>query len=353
MMTPQNDNDPGEREEQAAAWCLLIADRPLTAREQGDFDEWLAADRRHARHFEQMVAVWQGTDAIAEMPGFLSLRARALTAMEQARADTEAPGLTRRRAFAAMAVVALMASAAGWYWSHGADVYFTEIGERRVVRLDDGSSVSLDADSRISVSFTDERRGITLDRGRAKFDVAKDPLRPFTVTAGSQAVVAVGTSFSVELLRDQLRVLLFEGQVAVVPRAAATGKVRAGKSTVQPTPQLAPGQELVASLSSGAAEIVPVAEGRSPGWESGQVDFDDMPLANAVERINRYAASPIAIGDAAAGRHLVSGVFNAGDTESFIRGVTSLYPLVAREENGRIVIGTAVSGASEEKIDPR
>ncbi|HWW57160.1 MAG TPA: FecR domain-containing protein [Sphingopyxis sp.] len=352
MMAPHNDNDRGaEREEQAATWCLRIADRPLTVSEQQAFDAWLAADEQNAQHFEQMVAVWHGTDAIAEMPGFLSLRAKALTSMEKARRQGEMSFPTRRHAFAAMAAFALTAGIGTWYWSKAADVYSTDVGERRIVRLDDGSSVSLDAASQMSVSFTDERRAIVLDRGRAKFDVAKDPLRPFTVTAGTQSVVAIGTSFSVELLKDQLRVLLFEGQVAVVPRAAAARHIRTRRPVTQATTQLSPGQELVASLSSGAAEILPVDAGRSLGWEGGQVDFVDMPLADAVERMNRYAASPIVIGDAAAGRRLVNGVFEAGDTDSFVKGLTSLYPLAAREVDGQVIIKTANSKDTEEKTD--
>ena len=353
-MIPQNDNDGfADQEERAAAWCLRIAERPLTTAEQADFDTWLAADERHAQYFEQMVAAWQCTDAIAELPGFLSLRAKALTTMENARSHNErsSRSLTRRHAFGALTAFALTAGAGAWYWAESPDVYDTAVGERRIVRLDDGSSVSLDAASRMLVSFTDERRSVTLERGRAKFDVAKDPLRPFTVTAGSQSVVAVGTSFSVELLKDQLRVLLFEGQVAVVPRAAAAGAIKAGRPVTH-TKQLLPGQELVADLSSGAAEVLPVETERSLAWEGGRVDFIDMPLADAVERINRYAASPIVIGDAAAGRHLVNGVFDAGDTDSFVKGVTSLYPLAAHEEGGQITIKTVNSGIAEEKDRP-
>ena len=354
-MTPQNDNDGfADQEERAAAWCLRIAERPLTSAEQADFDEWLAADERHGQYFEQMVAAWQCTDAIAELPGFLSLRAKALTTMENARSQNErsSRSLTRRHAFGALTAFALTVGAGAWYWAESPDVYATTVGERRIVRLDDGSSVSLDAASRMLVSFTEERRSITRERGRAKFDVAKDPLRPFTVTAGSQSVVAVGTSFSVELLKDQLRVLLFEGQVAVVPRAAAAGAIKAGRPVTHTTKQLLPGQELVADLSSGAAEVLPVETERSLAWEGGRVDFIDMPLADAVERINRYAASPIVIGDAAAGRHLVNGVFDAGDTDSFVKGVTSLYPLAAHEEGGQITIKTVNSGIAEEKDRP-
>src|SRR3546814_19363224 len=64
-------------------------------------------------------------------------------------------------------------------------------------------------------------RQVELLAGRAKFDVAKDPQRPFTVAAGDKLVVAVGTRFSVELIDGQVRVILYEGQVEVRDRNSA------------------------------------------------------------------------------------------------------------------------------------
>ena len=126
-MIPQNDNDRAEREEQAAGWCLIIADRPLPASERADFVEWVAAEGRYAQHFDQMVAVWQGTDAIAEMPGFLALRADALTAMEKARRGGAASFPTRRRAFAAMVALTFVTGMGAWYWSERPGVYSTGV----------------------------------------------------------------------------------------------------------------------------------------------------------------------------------------------------------------------------------
>lgn len=322
-----------ENEEQAASWCMRIAEHPLTLLDQIEFEKWIVSNEHNARLFEQMVSVWHCTDAIAEMPGFLSLRAKALTAMENAQARTDpSRNASRRRLFAAVAGFALVAMAGVWNWSIGPDVYATSVGERRNIQLVDGSRVSLDAASQISVSFKDERRSVILDHGRAKFDVAKDPMRPFTVTAGSQAVVAIGTSFSVELLKDQLRVLLFEGEVAIVPQKSAVRPIRDVKSEGN-SASLQPGQELVATLTTGAGEIVEADMDRSLSWEEGRMDFIDIPLSTAVERINRYSAVPIVIEDAAAGRKIINGVFDSGDTDSFVTGVTSLYKLSSRKSD--------------------
>ncbi|WP_447728870.1 FecR family protein [Sphingomonas koreensis] len=348
MTAVTQDDMPLDYEEQAAEWCWRIADRALTDQEQAQFDAWIRADPRHQQVFDEMVAVWKGTDTIAEMPGFLSLRARALTTMETARDRDEASsygGSRWFRAFAAAAALILTVFGSFWFFADGADVYDTGIGERRVVRLEDGSRISLDASSRVVVSYSDDRRALTLERGRAKFDVAKEPLRPFTVTAGNQAVVATGTAFSVELLRGQMRVLLYEGQVAVVaqPSVGRAAVTKAAKQVERAatSEQLLPGQELISSLSSGAVRVVPAKMDRSLSWEDGRLDFVDEPLARAVERINRYTDTPIVVGDAAAGRLLVNGVFDAGDTQSFVRGMTALFPLSAKYESKNV---TLVSG---------
>ncbi|WP_163071616.1 FecR domain-containing protein, partial [Acinetobacter baumannii] len=61
-----------------------------------------------------------------------------------------------------------------------------------------------------------ERRALRLLAGRARFEVAKDPRRPFAVTAGDRMVVATGTAFSIELFRAEMRVVLYQGSVSVL-----------------------------------------------------------------------------------------------------------------------------------------
>ena len=68
----------------------------------------------------------------------------------------------------------------------------TVIGQMREIVLPDGSIVSLNTDSEISVAFSPTVRKICLLRGEALFDVAKNKARPFVVWAGGTQVRAVG-----------------------------------------------------------------------------------------------------------------------------------------------------------------
>ena len=58
---------------------------------------------------------------------------------------------------------------------------------------------------------------------------------------------------------------------------------------------LTPGRSL--RLEAGGNSVVqPVAVDRSLAWTSGRLDFADEPLAAAVARVNRYAKTPIVVG---------------------------------------------------------
>src|SRR3546814_12347546 len=69
------------------------------------------------------------------------------------------------------------------------------------VALEDGSRVRLDTNSALVVRYSRKHRDVVLERGRAQFDVAHAPQRPFTVHAGPGTVRAVGTQFQVQIGR--------------------------------------------------------------------------------------------------------------------------------------------------------
>ncbi len=233
--------------------------------------------------------------------------------------------------------------AGGAWWSTQPQPYRTGVGERRVVALADGSKISLDAATEVDVRYRKDRRELRLVQGRAKFSVARDPTRPFSVAAADKVVVATGTEFSVEKLGDDVHVILYEGHVAVLSRAApdrpaAPLRLKTGASTADQV--LTPGRELVARVDAPVADVAPTDVARSVSWEAGQIVFDDEPLTSAVERINRYADQPVEVADAAAGRLRVNGVFTAGDTRAFIEGAVGILPLKAQTVDGRTVLAS-------------
>ncbi len=329
--------------EQASAWCLRLADGSLTIHDQVQLEAWLEADEANRIAFDDAVRTWQAVELTAVTPELIDMRTAALDSFRRANRARWAPRLlspTLRVATAAAAIVVLVVGLGAWirYTPHA---YRTGVGERQVVVLSDGSKLSLDAATRVDVLYLGSRRELHLDYGRAKFTVAKNLKRPFTVAAGDKVVLATGTEFSVEMLRNQVRVILYQGHVAVFDNAAQGKPARHLTLAGGAAPAdrvLVPGRELVAIASAPVAEVIKTDPIRSLSWEGGQLVFVDEPLISAVEQVNRYSDDKLVVGDAATGRIAISGVFTAGDTAAFVEGVTGVFPVRAQEVDGRLVL---------------
>lgn len=343
-MSTSHDFAKQKRLEEAGEWCLRVAEGRLGPADQQLFDKWLDADPLNLRAFENSVRVWRQYGEAAAAPEFIDVRKRALAIY---RRHNRARWSTRDRSplLAAIAASLLIFLAVGAIWLHSLPTkYVTGVGERRIVRLEDGSRISLDAQTEVRVWLRKDRRELSLVAGRAKFDVAKDPLRPFSVALGNKVVVATGTSFSVELVRHQMRVVLYEGQVAVLQRADDLPKAAPVQLSARRGPadvQLRPGKELIASLDADVAAVVATDVRRSLSWEAGQLSFVDEPLVEAVERVNRNSDRKIVIGDPEVSRMPVNGVFNSGDVDAFMVGIRETLPVAVHPEGERFVVTKA------------
>jgi transmembrane sensor len=313
--------------EAASAWWLRLAEGDLDAESQAQFEAWLGSNPRHPEALERVYAAWEGLDQVLTTPDVMAMRTQALETVRRAN-RLRWTRLGGRRWSAAAAVVIVLIGAALVAARLSPTTYRTVAGQRQVVTLTDGSRLSLDGDTQVDVRLGKQGRELWLKHGRARFKVAKDPLRPFTVTVGDRTVVATGTAFSVELINRDINVVLYEGHVAVVA-AAAVG--RANRAPLHPEATLAPGQQMQARLGGTADDISTADLNRSAAWERGQLVFDNEPLVTAVERVNRYSDKKIKLADARVEQVLVNGVFDAGDTQAFITGVTNVLPV--RVEN--------------------
>lgn len=327
-MTPRNPT-PAQYEA-AAQWCLQLAEGPLPDPAQRAFDDWLAANPANLAAFERTSGMWRQVGEAAASPELVPLRERSLAMFRRRSQWRWARRTVGRPLMAGVAALLLVVAGGSWWWQSAPESYRTGVGERRVVMLDDGSRASLDAATEVDVRMRGDRRELQLVAGRAKFDVAKDPLKPFSVRVGDKLVVAVGTSFSVETINGKLRVILYEGKVVVLDRPAGGGapeEVLPALHDGTSETTLTPGRELVVAMSGdGAAQLTKADPARSLSWEGGQLVFEDEPLSLAVSRINRYSARQVEL-KGAVGRLRVNGVFNTGDIEAFAAGIEATLPV--------------------------
>jgi transmembrane sensor len=309
-------SDRQQRLEEAAGWRLKLTRDP-SLKASAEYLRW-CSDPSNANAGEAIGVAWSSVGTLEAAPEMLELRRQALARLRQAGARRWNPRTAKIAAAAATLGLVMIGAAALYLDLYRPTYYQTDIGERRIVALPDGSRISMDSDTRVSVTYQKTARSIALDRGRSRFDVAHDASRPFTVTAGPRTVMAVGTSFDVERLQSTVLVTLIQGQVVIRDTEAAAAT---------PMISLKPGEELVVARNVQPA-IVTADPQVARAWEAGRLVFRDEPLGDAVARVNRYIAHAIEIDPSIASIRF-SGVFNAGDTESFVSAVTSYFPVQA------------------------
>jgi len=324
---------------EASAWRSRLTELGVDSSE--GFEAWVEAHPENVRAWEAVQGGWQAVGEAAASPELMAARRDALDRARRASASRRGRGLLWAAGIAASVVLAAGVGAGGLVATGRIAVpqtYATARGERRVVTLEDGSRVSLDSGSKVVVRYTKAARRLELLAGQARFDVAHNAARPFSVRAGDETVVATGTAFNIDLAGRRVLITLIEGRVTVL-HVAHAGRLAtfAAPPVAAAAVVLKAGQELVAAPEA-PPRIEVASLDRVTAWQGGQLIFDDEPLASVAERMSRYSRTPVVVDPSAASLR-ISGVFNAGDVASFVDTVDRYLPVEATEDpDGRVVL---------------
>jgi transmembrane sensor len=330
----------------AAAWRVRVADG-MTGGDWAEFELWIE-NARNAQAFAAADGAWRVFDDVAAEPEIVLLRSRALQGARKAARQRWINGSAAKKMFrligpVAAGIILTVALVLGLAAQHPDRKYATAPGERRMIRLEDGSRVVLDEDTEVTTHFSRQARSLQLLRGQARFEVAHDVQRPFSVTARTHSIVAVGTIFNVDLLDSKLLVTLVEGRVLVRPsgQAGASAPTRGA----EPVLTLSAGEQLIQQVGVPTVVVPHVNPGEASAWQHGKLIFDNELLSDAVARVNRYSHAKLAVADHRAADQRISGVFDTGDTSAFVEGVTSYLPVRAvRASGGGIELRSSPEG---------
>lgn len=252
-------------EREALAWLIRVND-PIF--DQWDaWDHWLAADARHSATY------WRLAEAEADV-------VEALKSAPVRPAEPVVAWTFDRRAAIAAAVAVIAVGGVWLAWNQRAQPWSiaTGSGERRTVILADGSRVSLDGATRLTLDRRDPRE-VTLNGGRALFEVAHDDAEPFRVTVDDTTVTDLGTTFDVTRLSDGARISVSEGSVRVDRKSASA--------------TLHPGDGVVAT--SRGLQRRSVSPEDVVGWRAGRLSYTNETLAIVTQDLERALGRPIRV----------------------------------------------------------
>lgn len=230
-------------------------------------------------------------------------------------------------------------------WLREYPTYSTGVGEERSILLGDGSTVVLNARSRIRVHYTAHEREIDLLDGQALFSDVKDPSRPFIVRTGATIARAVGTEFDVDRRTEETIVTVLEGAVSVarVRPALPFGFGRILSTTKLGAPPLSPvyvsaGEQLAITPSLENRRPAGVNVANAVAWTHRELVFASTPLRDVVEEFNRYNDRQLVISDPTLDQFEIDGVFSSTTPTSLINFLRQRPDIKVTETGDEILI---------------
>ncbi|ESQ78274.1 FecR domain-containing protein [Asticcacaulis sp. YBE204] len=314
-------------EDIAVAWATRLDNGPLPDEEARALDLWLDSDIRCVGALARAEAYIEASKKAVALDAAII---DDLAARHKAKA-----GLSRRDVYKYGAAAAGLSALgiASYATMAAAGTYETRKGEMKVVTLSDGSSISLNTDTKVRVAFSAKRRLVHLFGGEAMFTVAKDVGRPFVVSAKSAFVTAMATSFTVGDLPDRpLTVVVSEG-VLQIDRADGKGQpVKLDANTrVRFEPTAAMPVLKIEKIST-------VQVDDDMAWRSGRISFKGETLDEATRAFARYSDIELIIDDPGLRGEKIAGVFQNNDPVGFAETVALSFDLRIDIQENRIYL---------------
>lgn len=303
----------------AAQWLMQREEPGWTADQQSELDCWLAQSMAHKAAFWRLEHGWGEADRIAVVaqplwrrpawvrywPGLVALAASFLIAIGLAFMFLPSPSeplLTAK----------------------------TDVGQRRLLTLGDGSRIEMNTRSAIRAHVDKAEREVWIDQGEVYFEVFHDATHPFVVHAGNSRVTVLGTKFSVRRDHDRVIVSVSQGRVRVddgsVDAPARQALITAGDIAI------ARGASMLITQKSEEKVDDQLA------WRQGMLRFDQQPLGEIVAEFNRYNKTQIEVVDPSLAAMRLGGVFQPGNVGAFLSLLEEAYSLDVSHSDGKIKI---------------
>lgn len=290
------DND---LDEQAVAWFIRLRADNVSSEEKTSFLQWLNQDDAHRDTFNEIGKLWGDADLL-----------QALT--ETAEKHQIAPRKKITAAHFKLPLAMAACLALGLLFSNELGIlmqgdYSTNVGERKTVYFDDGSTAMLNTDSVIAVNMDGPQRRVELLKGEVYFEVKPDPSRPFIVRAEHSTTRVLGTRFFVHEKNGSDEVKVVSGRVEVSDRGALK------------QPQILHDRESVSVDAAGLGETLLMNSALTTSWVNGFLVFENASLESVISQIRRYRTGLVVYKDNALRELKINGRINLRESDDMLK----------------------------------
>ena len=343
----------------ASEWAAKI-DRGLSDDEAEALAAWVRADPENEAELLKMARLWDRMDSLARLSDMFPHAAN--SSAKRSRAPVYRVG-SFAAAFVGIAGILILGTLLRQQSlqppgdNFGLTAYETAVGSVSTVDLQDGSQITMNTASRVSVKFSQQQRQVQLERGEMHIKVARDPARPLTVVAAGRTIEAIGTAFSVRVDSAQrvVEVLVDEGRVQVgLHDPVGADPLSTEKQRPDNLQRIFVAQSERVILNDGE-ELVEVLElediDAHLSWRDGNLIFRGEPLSEAIAEVSRYTQLDIVIADERLKAVRIAGLFKAGDVAGFLSSLGANFDIAYEYGDDEIILLPAETQSAQSAPD--
>ncbi len=257
----------------------------LSDQEQEQLMNWVNAAPEHRMLFEELTTIWNSAETTeAPAPEGADDVWNAIEEKLEPKGMRKIGGAHKNyRWFRMAAAILLLLGAVFWlnsdffYSKEEIAVLQTGPDENKQYELPDGSTILLNERTKLTYVKSFEQRHVTLE-GEAFFEVAKKEGAEFTVVSGPTETVVLGTAFNVRAYPQEDRV-----EVTV-----AHGKVAFKEKKSDQQQLLEKGKRAVYEKKEKIMRTEANTDQNVMAWKSKRFLFDDTPVGQVIETLERY-----------------------------------------------------------------
>ena len=342
----------------ASEWAAKI-DRGLSGDETEALAAWVRADPENEAELLKMARLWDKMDSLARLSDMFPHPAK--SSAKPSRRPVYRVG-SFAAAFVGVVGILILSTLLRQQSlqppgdSFGLAAYETAVGSVSTVDLQDGSQITMNTASRVSVNFSQQQRQVQLERGEMHIRVARDPARPLTVVAAGRTVEAIGTAFSVRVDSAQrVEVVVDEGRVQVgLHDPVGVDPLSTEKQGPDNLQRIFVAQSERVILNDGE-ELVEVLElediDAHLSWRDGDLIFRGEPLSEAIAEVSRYTQLGFVIADERLEAVRIAGLFKAGDIAGFLSSLGANFEIAYEYGDDEIILLPAETQSAQSAPD--
>lgn len=314
---PRNHTD--KLRQVAIGWFIQIKDAEADDPIRSKFEQWLMANTAHQQAYADVSKVWASFDSPHDLAKLAD------TADQDAFFQKSTQSKKIKNVIAgALATIAIgMGGFLGLQTWHAQPVMQmvaqVEVGQVKAQRLEDGTLMTMNTGTDIEVTYYRDRRLVTLKRGEAIFEVARDESRPFIIDSGKAKITVLGTRFAVNRLHRLVRISVDHGSVKVEPQHVEGSHANA----------LILHDGEVAEMKQDHTKPVRSHQQASDAFafEKGMVIFEEADLDEIAETLSRYRKLPLVAEQPVSNNVHITSMLKTTSIETFIHQMPELAPV--------------------------